>query len=307
MTSPLLHPQPHPLKPLKPGDAISLVAPASPFEMEKYERGCEVLRNAGYKLLPGRHVFERKNYLAGGDSERADDLISAFLDPDSAAVICIRGGYGSGRLLPRLPFSTLRKHPKIFLGHSDITFLHLALFSQLGWTTVHGPNVTGIGNGPEFAQNTLDALSGKSAFEWRFASKQVLREGSASGVLLGGNLTCMSHLLGTPYFPETAGAILLIEDCGEPLYRLDRIFFHLRLSGVLPGLGGIVLGDFENCGEAAKIHEMIAAQVKDYPIPVVSGLPFGHGARNEVVPLGAPFLLDTNARIFKNLRSPFAD
>ena len=295
------------LKPLKPGDAISLVAPSSPFEAEKYDRGCEILRDAGYRLMPGKHAFARTEYLAGADAGRAEDLIAALASPDSAAVVCIRGGYGSGRLLPLLPFGALRKTPKLFLGHSDITFLHLAFFSRMGWITLHGPNLTGIGSGPECAASALAALSGQSRFEWEFGEDQVIKPGAASGVLLGGNLTCIAHLVGTPYFPDLTGAILLIEDRGEPLYRLDRILTQLRLCGILQGLGGIVLGDFENCGEPEKVRRMVEERVEPFSFPVVQGLPFGHGARNDVVPLGTPFLLDTAVRTFRVLRRPFVD
>ena len=134
---------------LGPGSSVALVAPSSPFEADLYEKGVEILRSAGYEVVPGKNIFKKDGYLAGTDVERLQDLTEAVLDPKIEAIICIRGGYGSGRLLPRIPFSSFRRNPKLFIGHSDITFLHLGLMSQAGWTTFHGPNLIGMSEAPE--------------------------------------------------------------------------------------------------------------------------------------------------------------
>jgi muramoyltetrapeptide carboxypeptidase len=293
-------------KSLSPGSSIALVAPSSPFDPVLYEKGREILDTAGYRIVSGRSVLNRRKYLAGTDLERAQDLTSALLDPEIKAVICIRGGYGSGRLLPWLPFSKLGKTSKICLGHSDMTFLHLALVSQAGWTTFHGPNLTGMAESPERAENVLNMLSGNAIFEWNLDSGQILRHGRATGPVLGGNLTCLAHLIGTPYIPKMAGALLLIEDNGEALYRLDRMINHLKLAGILPALGGILLGEFEDCAANEEICDMVMDHVRFFDFPVVHSLPFGHGARNEVIPFGSPFLLDTHERVLKALDSPVA-
>jgi len=287
------------LKSLGPGGSIALIAPSSPFDAGLYEKGREILENAGYRTVPGKNIFNVRSYLAGSDLERVRDLSDALLDPAVNAVICIRGGYGSGRLLPRLPFASFGKDPKIFLGHSDITFLHMAFISRMGWTVLHGPNLTGLGEYPGRAENVLRALSGQESFAWDLDPDQVLRHGIAKGPVLGGNLTCVAHLIGTPYLPDLTGALLLIEDCGEALYRLDRMMNHLGLAGILKKLGAILLGDFDNCTENEKICEMMLEHVKYFDYPVVCGLPFGHGARNEVIPFGAPFLLDTYAQTLR--------
>jgi len=292
------------LKPVGPGGAIALIAPSSPFDAGLYEKGRAILEEAGYRTVPGNSIFEVEGYLAGSDLQRARDLTDALLDPDIAALICIRGGYGSGRLLPWLPFSTLRKTPKIFLGHSDITFLHLAFLSQMGWVTLHGPNLGGMAELPERVENVLRVLSGTNEFAWRLEPEQVLRHGKATGPVIGGNLTCLAHLIGTPYLPDLTGALLLVEDCGEALYRLDRILCHLKLAGILQRLGGILLGEFEKCAENGKICQMVMDHVRFFDFPVVHELPFGHGRRNEVIPLGAPFLLDTHGSILRILDPP---
>lgn len=293
------------LTPLQPGDRIGLVAPSSPFAPEKWMKTCKVLEDAGYCPVPGKHVLESGKYLTGTEAQRAQDLIHSIADPSLKAVFCIRGGYGSSRLLPWLPFSKLRKTPKIFLGYSDITFLHLAFQNRMQWITFHGPNAIELGDSTDKLQETLDPLQGKTVFSWDLQDAHVIRPGAASGVLLGGNLTCLVHLLGTPFLPDLEGALLLVEDCSEALYRLDRLFTHLRLAGLLKRIRGLILGQFENCGESQEIWEMVREQVKLFDFPVVANLPFGHGNQNQVIPLGLPFLLNTYDGIFKALQHPF--
>ena len=288
---------------LAPGSSIALVAPASPFEADRYEKGVQILRSAGYEVVPGKNIFKKNGYLAGTDVERLQDLTEAVLDPKIEAIMCIRGGYGSGRLLPRIPFSVFRRNPKLFIGHSDITFLHLGLMSRAGWTTFHGPNLIGMSEAPD---SVLEALSGKASYQWALEPEQVLRPGAAEGRVLGGNLSCLAHLVGTPYMPDMTGALLLIEDCGEALYRLDRIMNHLKLAGILPSIGAILLGEFTKCAENNDICRMVMDHVSEYAFPVVQGLPFGHGTRNEVIPFGALFVLDTNEGLLGILKTPVA-
>ncbi len=290
---------------LGPGSTIALVAPAGTFDTEQCEEGARILRAAGFTLVPGKHAFKRRGYLAGADRERLVDLTEALTNPAIEAVICIRGGYGSGRLLPLIDFQSLPAAPKLFLGHSDITFLHLGLAARAGWTTFHGPNLIGMSAGENKTQTVLDLLCGKSSFHWTLGPEQVLKPGRVEGPVFGGNLSCLTRLIGTPYMPDTAGALLLIEDCGEALYRLDRMMNHLRLASVLQRLGAILLGDFDRCGREEEIYAMLLEHVSDCSFPVVCGLPFGHGARNDVIPLGAPFLLDTNERVLAILETPF--
>ena len=291
---------------LSPGNSISLIAPSSPFDAALYDKGRLILEAAGYETSPGRNIFIQNGYLAGTDIQRVQDLNDAFLNPAVEAILCIRGGYGCGRLLPWLNFPALSKTPKIFIGHSDITFLHLALVGKAGWVTFHGPNLSGMAEEPERADSVLNLLSGTAEFAWQLEESRVLRHGQAVGPVVGGNLTCLAHLVGTPYLPDMKGALLLIEDCGEALYRLDRIMNHLKLAGILPSLGGILLGEFTNCADNGKICEMVMEHVAFYDFPVVNGLPFGHGRRNEAIPLGAPFLLDTHERVLRILEPAIA-
>jgi muramoyltetrapeptide carboxypeptidase len=292
------------LQSLKRGSVVALIAPAGPFESAKYEKGVEILRAAGYETAHGKNVFNRRGYLAGTDVERLQDLTEAVLNPKVEAIICIRGGYGSGRLLSQIPFSSFHDSPKIFIGHSDVTFLHLGLIGGPGWITFHGPNLTGMSESEQRTESVLKVLSGEASYEWRFDREQVLRPGKTEGRVLGGNLSCLVHLIGTRHMPDMTGALLLIEDCREALYRLDRMINHLKLAGILPSIGAILLGEFTDCAEYGDICGMMMDHVRDYDFPVVCGFPFGHGERNDVIPLGAPFLLDTNERVLKILEAP---
>ena len=292
---------------LAPGDCIALVAPASPFAAEELEQACNWLRGSGYHPVPGKNIYCRQGYLAGSEAQRAEDLIQAVLDPAVAAVVSIRGGYGSSRLLPWLPFSMLKRHPKIFLGYSDNTFLHLALWQEMRWATFHGPHVVDLADGPaDRREGVLAAVSGRRDFIWDLDETQVLRHGVASGALLGGNLTCLAHLLMTPYFPEMEGVLLMVEDRGEALYRLDRVLTQLLLAGVFDKISGLILGHFRDCAAEEQILNLVWDRVKTFQFPVITGLPFGHGATNDVLPLGTAYSLNTYDRTLHCLQRPFA-
>lgn len=294
------------LSSLKPGDRIGMVAPSSPFDRDAFERGKATLEAGGYRPVPGAHIFKKHHYLAGTDAERAEDLMRFITDPGIPAIVCIRGGYGSGRLLGRLPFSSLRNHRKVFLGHSDITFLHLAFASQMGWTTFLGPNLTGIGQFEAQWDCTRRLLEGQGEYAWEFTPGQVLRPGIVTAKVLGGNLTCLAHLLATPFLPDLEKVMLLVEDCSEAPYRLDRYFTQLKLSGKLERIAALLLGEFHECGDRALIHDTILGLTREYRFPIVADLPFGHGSMNEVMPLNLEFSLNTHEGTLRAVESPFS-
>jgi muramoyltetrapeptide carboxypeptidase len=293
------------LNPLREGDRIALIAPSSPFEVDEFARVCSILESKGYEIVPGKNIFSKQKYLAGKEAERAHDLIAAITDPTIAAIICIRGGYGSGRLPPWLPFSGLQHNWKIFLGYSDITFLHLAFCSQMGWITFHGPNLMDADQLPGKLDRILEFLKGQRDFSWSLETGQILRPGTATGKLLGGNLTCLTHMLGTPYFPAPEGVILVVEDRGEAPYRIDRMFNQLKLAGVLSHLAGLVLGNFGDCGEFNDVAELVLDHARSFNFPIIAALPFGHAEVNEVIPLGMPFHINTHEQTLAALQSPF--
>ncbi len=292
-------------KTLGPGDRIALVAPASPFSGENFQLACALLKQKGYELHLGRHLFRKQGYLAGTESERAEDLLQALLDPGVGAVVCVRGGYGSGTLIPWIPLASLSDKAKPFVGYSDITFLHQALQSQGEWVTFHGPNLMDLGQHPEGVEHLSQFLQGLSPFEWTVRPEQVLRHGTARGVLRGGNLTCLSHLLGTAYMPDLTHAILFVEDRGEALYRLDRVMTHLKLTGHLDGLKGMVLGQFKDCDAPFRIWEMILQRTHAAGMPIFADMPFGHSWPNDILPLGATFLMDSTSGTFRGISRLF--
>lgn len=294
------------LRPIRPGDVIGLVAPGSPFDRERFDMACDHLVRQGYRVRIGEHAFEAKGYVAGTEAARASDLAQAVLDPEIAAVVCIRGGYGSGCLLPWMPFSRLQDQVKPLVGYSDATFLHLAFQAELGWTTFHGPNLMDVADDSGAARSLLQALEGERDFVFHFSEEQILESGVASGKVMGGNLTCLVHLMGTPYLPDFEGSILFLEDCNEQLYRLDRCINQLRLGRVFDGLAGMILGRFKDCGDESEVHSVISHHLKPFRFPVVAGLPFGHVAGNQVLPLGLRFSLNTHEYTLGALESPFS-
>jgi muramoyltetrapeptide carboxypeptidase len=271
----------------------------------KFQIACDLIEQQGYRVKAGENVFKSNGYVAGEESARAVDLVSALLDPEIAAVICIRGGYGSGCILPWLPFFSFHDHVKPFVGYSDVTFLHLSLQAALGWTTFHGPNLMDLAENPQSAIKLLQSLQGERDFAFEFTEGQILQEGVASGKVVGGNLTCLVHLMGTPYFPELEGCILFVEDCNEQIYRLDRCINQLKLGRVLDRLAGLIMGRFSNCGDETELRAMVSHYVRPFRFPVVAGLPLGHVPENEILPLGLPFSLNTYEHTFRPFASPF--
>jgi muramoyltetrapeptide carboxypeptidase len=277
---------------LRSGDPVSVVAPSSPFELPAFEAGLKTL--ASLQLVPRYDpgITSRRRYLAGDDERRANELESAWRDEETRAIFCVRGGYGLMRLLPRLRPATWRE--KIFVGFSDLTALH-ALLQIHGRESVHGPVLTQLAKQP---REVVDALS-RLLFEGVAPTLQgrATRAGSARGRLLGGNLSVLSRLVGTPFMPSLKGALLLLEDVGERPYRLDRMLTHMRLAGLLDDLGGIVLGEFTECEEkdadytSAEVLRELLADVSP-SVPILEGIPSGHGAINFPLVLGAEYELD---------------
>jgi muramoyltetrapeptide carboxypeptidase len=284
--------------PLRAGDLVRVIAPGSGFDLPAFEAGLQVLRGRwGLRTRVRDDITSRTGYLAGDDTRRLAEWNEAVADEEATAIFCARGGYGVMRLLPSIDPAPLLTNPKLVIGFSDITALHAHL-NRAGLVTVHGPVVTQLGRAPDDALDHLWALlSGRPV---RPGASEVPPPGGglsggatsipgrASGPLLGGSLTMLAHLCGTPYLPSLEGAILAIEDVGERPYRLDRYLTQLRLAGALEGLAGVALGQLTNCDDgdrsaAGTVRDLLA----ELEVPVVEGLPFGHEDRNLALPLGA--------------------
>jgi muramoyltetrapeptide carboxypeptidase len=280
---------------LRAGDPVAVIAPASGFDRESFEAGLAVIARR-YQPRYQPSILERERYLAGADARRLHELKAALADPAVKAVFCARGGYGAMRLLGEL--HALREFPaKPLVGFSDITALHLWLQSS-GCISIHGPVLTQLGHLPQATHARLFALLESGSPAPALFGSHTLVPGVVEGPLLGGSLSVLTRLLGTPYLPALDGSILLLEDRGERPYRLDRMWTHLALAGVLARVRGIALGDFSGCEEpgapytsADVLRDLAAATA----LPCAGGFPVGHGDANEPVPLGVRVRLDAGA------------
>lgn len=280
---------------LRKGDTIGIAAPSSPFDTKRFSSGVDKLKAMGFEVKIPESIFQRNGYLAGSDRQRADLLTKLLLDPEIKAVICARGGYGSTRILDLLDYSAIAGHPKIFMGFSDITALLNTLQARCNWVTFHGPTMTLLGSSP---LKTLDSFSAALMADrfYRIEAKsgRTLVSGTTTGPVCGGNLTVLSHLVGTPYAPDLGGAILFIEDKGEVGYRIDRMLTQIKQAGLLEGIAGLVLGDFIDCGDVEEVHQIVLDLFAGRGIPILAGLPAGHGRDNRVLPIGAEAVFDAD-------------
>ena len=280
---------------LRKGDTVGIIAPAGPVDPSELESAIGLLEAFGHRAISANRLYDRKEYLAGDDEVRLEALHDMFEDQEIKAILCARGGYGTLRILDRIDFKLIREHPKIIVGYSDITALLLSIYRHTGLVTFHGPVVREFLKNDEKNLNaTLELVRGGTLPRLDLTDGNVLRQGKGIGILLGGNLSLITSLLGTTFLPSFKGAILFIEERDEPLYRIDRMLTHLRLSGVLDGIHGLVAGRFEACGDMDAIGGLLLDTVKDQDIPVMTGLPVGHGKENITLPLGLKVSIDTD-------------
>ncbi len=287
---------------LRPGDRVRLIAPASPFDLGLFRAGQRVLRDLDLVPVVGRGEFGREGYLAGSDQHRAENLRSALLEEGSQAVWCIRGGYGTARLLPLLDLPHLRRHPKLLVGFSDVTALLVQLIRPGGFVAIHGPVVTQLSRLPASDLRWLAGL----LFESRapqplpLGRTRTLVPGRGEGRLVAGNLSTLVSLVGTPFAPDLDGAVLCLEDVNEVAYRLDRLFWQLVSAGLLKRIRGIVVGELDGCrpeGDGRhSARRVLEGAVSALGVPALSGAAFGHGRRNLALPVGVRVCLDAGGR-----------
>jgi muramoyltetrapeptide carboxypeptidase len=283
---------------LKPGDTVGIVAPASPFDPDLFNQGLDVLASMGFRTFVPDEIFENNRYLAGSDAHRAKLVTRVFQDPSVDAIVCARGGFGCLRILPLLDFDVMRTNPKVFVGLSDISALLAAITAKTGLVTFHGPLVTTLAKAPEFTrQSMLTAISSDSDLKITPGKGVTIRGGRAKGPIIGGNLTTLCHLLGTPFEPRFENHILFLEDCGEAPYRIDRMLFQMKLAGCFDAITGLVLGSFEECGALDGIYRIFQECFEDIGIPILAGFQVGHGKQNLTIPFGIDASLDTDNQI----------
>ncbi len=295
-------------KRLKSGDTIGIIAPASGVSDETLEESLLNFQDLGFKTKVGKFARSRNGFLAGKDSERLRDLHWAFQDSEVKAVWCIRGGYGTSRLLPKINYDLIKRHPKIFVGFSDITALHIALYQKTGLVTFHGPN--GASTFTDYTKRHLINILTKPRRKYEIGLPEVpegedpelykatvINGGRANGRLTGGNLSLLSVLAGTPYGLENVkGKILFIEDVNEQPYRIDRMLTQLRQSLNMRSLAGIAVGVFTRGAPdqpSQTMTEVIRERLGGLGIPVIFGLSFGHIRDKFTIPLGIKAELDT--------------
>jgi muramoyltetrapeptide carboxypeptidase len=286
---------------LAAGARVALVAPSGPLRgSDDVERAIGNARALGWEPVVSTHALARTGYFAGDDEARAADFNDALRDRRIDGVWCLRGGYGAMRVLDRVDWSALRGHAKPILGYSDVTALHGAIARQAGIVSFHAPTArTPLS---PFSRASLERAVARAEDSCGVAERaRVLRSGRARGRLEGGNLAVFASLVGTPYLPPLDGAMLVLEDVNEAVYRIDRMLAQLRLSGALHGVRAIIFGDCTNCPEeaddGARTLDDVLLELADWlRVPCLAGVPIGHVSEQWTLPLGGIAELDAGAR-----------
>jgi muramoyltetrapeptide carboxypeptidase len=302
-------------KRLKYGDTIGIIMPASPEEDLKIKQHILVLREMGFKVKEGAHIYDKHGYLAGEDSVRAKDLTNMFLDEEVNAIMCYKGGYGTMRILPYIDYNIIRKHPKIFIGYSDITTLLNSFYQKSGLVTFHGPMVGSNLEDINTAESFFSALMlGTSPYNMNTPTEfkeKYYGNCSADGVIVGGNLSLICSLLGTPYEIDTDNKILFIEEVGEAPYRIDRMLTQLVLSGKLQKCCGFILGQFTDCFAAnttsLTVDNILLEKILSLNKPTVTEFMSGHDYPKLTIPIGAKARIDLHNERIEVLESVVKD
>lgn len=288
---------------LQPGDTIAIVCPAGYMPASNVQTCVQVLTQWGYKVLLGTTVGGNStNYFSGTDEERLADLQRMIDDPSVKAILCGRGGYGTGRIIDRINFSRFVEQPKWIIGYSDITVLHAHIHRHFGIMSLHAPMAAAFNNEGwknEFVLSLHDALTGITS-ACSGPDHPFNRLGNASGMLVGGNLALLAHLVGTSSDIDTHGKILFIEDIGEQLYNIDRMLYQYKRSGKLDRLAGLIVGGFTECKDTDRPfgqngQEIIRDIVAEYDYPVCFDFPVSHTERNYALKVGAVYELKVDS------------
>ena len=308
---------------LEPGDTIGLVTPGFFTSEEKLSEAIQKIQKLGFNYKKSKHLNKKHGYLAGTDQERASDLMEMFQDDEVKAIWCVRGGYGTARTLPYLDFKAIKRNPKILIGYSDITALHCALLTQSNLLSFHGPVATSAftpytENGfvskvisakfnAQIELSTENQSLGQSSKDFAYS---VLNRGTATGQLVGGNLTLIASLVGTPYLPKFKNRIVFLEDIGEKPYRIDRMLNQLLQGTDIREASGIILGIFDDCApnpddeDAFTIHDIFKQLLIPLSIPTVYGFSFGHIDEQCTFPIGVSAKLDAQKGVVSLLERP---
>jgi muramoyltetrapeptide carboxypeptidase len=299
-------------KALSPGDTIGLITPSSSITDEKLEKAISNMKMLGLKVKLGKHIKAINGYLAGTDEQRLEDLHNMFADDEVDGIWCIRGGYGVGRILPKINYKLIKKNPKVLIGYSDITALLLAVHQKTGLICFHGPvasadfsaytvrHLKGALMNPQMSY-TIDYAEDNNAFTESSYRTKIIRPGKAKGELTGGNLTLLAAMMGTDFQPKFKNKLVFIEDIGEQPYRLDRMFTQILQSSDLHKAAGIILGVFVDCeakegSRSLSLMEMFEDRLGHLEMPIIYGLSLGHIKNHMTLPVGIEAEMDTEKR-----------
>lgn len=281
-------------QPLKPGDTIGIVCPAGYMNMDKVQTCINTLKEWGFQVKVGSTVGgHSQTYFSGTDEERLADLQQMMDDDEIKAVLCGRGGYGTGRIIERINFKKFRKHPKWIIGYSDITVLHAHLYTNYNISSLHAPMAAAFNNEGyknEFVQSLRNVLTG-GKMKYQCKVHELNQRGEAIGELIGGNLALLAHIIGTLSDYKTKGKILFIEDVGEQLYNLDRMMFQLKRSGKFSHVAGLIFGGFSDTKDTERpfgktIYEILSEIVKGFDFPICFDFPVSHTDENYALKIG---------------------
>ncbi len=274
---------------------MAIISPSSPSQELDTQKIAEALKKYGYEPIYGHAAFDKERFLAGIDEVRADDIMWAFIDKSVDAIMTLRGGYGSARVLDKIDYKFIAKHKKPLFGFSDATALQLALWKKSKLVSYSGIQASFLPDTIDKGlDKTFDALLTGKKISWQGLTP--VTKGITSGRLIGGTLSLITSLLGTPYEPDFKNAILVLEDVGEEPYRVDRMLTQLRLAGIFATIKGVVLGDWHKCTSKDKndgdIEAVLMEHFSHLHVPVVKGFPYGHGIKGTVFPIGSKARLD---------------
>ncbi|MEP6949596.1 MAG: LD-carboxypeptidase [Ginsengibacter sp.] len=287
---------------LEPGDTIGIVCPSGYMPYEKASTAIETLSEWGFNIVPGKTLGNQFKYFSGTDRERLNDLQQMMDDDNIKAIFCARGGYGMGRIIDELSFKKFKKNPKWIIGYSDITILQLHLFSNYKIASLHAPMAAAFNDGEfnnQYIQSLHDAMIGKKA-NYADGGNVFNQKGKAQGTLVGGNLSLLAHLIGTPSDIKTKNKILFIEDVGEYIYNIDRMMYQLKRAGKFDNLGALIVGKFTEMKDTAipfgqRAEEVIRDIVKEYDYPVCFNFPISHEKENYALKIGVKYELTVSA------------
>jgi muramoyltetrapeptide carboxypeptidase len=288
---------------LQKGDTIGIVCPAGFMPMANAETCIRVLQEWGYKVKIGSTLGAQYHYFSGTDEQRLTDLQQMLDDDTVQAVLCGRGGYGTGRIIERVSFKNFKKKPKWIIGYSDITILHCHIIRRHKISSMHSPMAAAFNEGEsnnKYVQSLRKALAGKKS-QYSCQVHRFNRQGSCSGQLMGGNLSILAHLIGTASDLNTAGKILFIEEIGEYIYNIDRMLYQLKRNGKLAKLAGLVIGSFTETKDTTipfgkEVYEVIFEIVQEYDYPVCFRFPAGHSKENYCLKVGVEHTLSVESK-----------